>query len=147
MLLKKCVALKPGLLGGAGFIPDLLRFPPPAEGGGRQGKQITQIAAIHKHVGGKAFDAIGAVDLHRLEATLLAVNLFQPAVGTPVQPGLSRHPALQDPFGCLRPVSETTHPVVVEPARLLQLQLPQKGAPDPGLPTGQFMAIRGTDSC
>ena len=119
MLLKEGFALEPALIGGTGFIPDLLCFPTPAERSRGQGKQITQVTAVNKHIGGEGLDTICAVDLHGTEAALLAVNLLEPAVGTPLQLGLGRHPALQDPFGRLRPVSETAHPVLVEPARLL----------------------------
>ena len=147
MLLKKHFALESGLLRSAGFIPNLLGFPTPAEGGRRLGQQFTQVTAIDKDFGGKGLEAICAVDFHRMETPLLALNVLQPAVGAPLQPWLRRHPALQDLFGCFRSVSEAAHPVVVESGRLLQLQLPEKSAPESCLPTGQFMAIRGTDTC
>ena len=142
LLLKEGVGAHPRSTGGAGLIPDLLRFPTPAKGEIQQRQQITSVAAVDQHAAGKPLALAVPLNREGVHQTLRALHRQRAAAGQPAQIGEGCDPILEQCFGLRWSKTKTAHPVLIKASRLRLSQPSQKGTPKPRLPGTELIAIR-----
>ena len=126
---------------GTGLLPLFLGFPAQPVGSLRQGEAIAAITAIHQHLQGHPDRFALALDLHGLKAIGAPRDRAQLHIGPPAQSRFLKAPLPQKRFGGGWGIAKAAHPVLVQALGFTPLQLPQKGAPQPCLPGGEFVAI------
>ena len=134
-----------GLRRRTGLLPLLLGLPPEAVRRLRQREGVAEVAAIDQQLQLQAHGLLGLLHLQGRNARTVALHRQQLHRRPPLQQRFPLAPAAQDCLRRRRPVAEAAHPVVVESAGFLLLQLPQEGAPKTRLPGGELIAVGTAD--
>ena len=131
---------------GTGFLPTLLRFPPPTEGNPGHRQQIPQVGAVNHNLGPDTQGLGATAHLQGLDAVTTPLHRFQLHPPQHPQPCMfRRQPALQQRLGPVRSPTKTTHPAVIQTPGLRRAHPPQKRSPKTRLPGTEFMAVPGAD--